>query len=143
MILFLLSLFVPLSSTKVFLHMIWLWLIPLLASLGAKKPLLFSNLPPYRQLSAAWLSGVFVSFLITSGGTVQMIAASDWSGLSAWITSALFSPTLALATGIWTGSRKLYEAIFVVWWIIGPVQNAPYLDSLAFKAPTIRTSISY
>ena len=72
-----------------------------------------------------------------------MIAASDWSGLSAWITSALFSPTLALATGIWTGSRKLYEAIFVVWWIIGPVQNAPYLDSLAFKAPTIRTSISY
>lgn len=133
-ILFLLSLFVPLSSTKVFLHFTWLWLIPLLAPLGAKEkmyrtePLLFSNLPPYMQLLAAWLSGVFASFLITSGGTVQMIAASDWSWLSAWITAVLCSPTLALAAGTWAGTPKLYEAIFVVWWIMGPVQNAPYLD---------------
>lgn len=92
------------------------------------EQLLFSNCPPYMQLFAVWLSGVFVSFLITSGGTVQMIAAGDWSWLSAWLIAIFFSPTLALAAGIWSGTRKLYEAIFVVWWIMGPVQNAPYLD---------------
>ncbi|MEI3611422.1 hypothetical protein [Pseudogracilibacillus sp. SO30301A] len=134
MILLLLTMFVPLSSTKIFLYFIWLWLIPLLAPIGAKEKmyrteqLLFSNVPPYMQLFAVWLSGVFISFLITSGGTVQMIVGGDWGWLSAWITAVLFSPTLALAAGIWAGTRKLYEAIFVVWWIMGPVQNAPYLD---------------
>ena len=133
-ILFLLTMFIPLTSTKVFLYVIWLWPIPLLAPIGAKEKmyrteqLLFSNCPPYMQLFAVWLSGVFVSFLITSGGTVQMIAAGDWSWLSAWLIAIFFSPTLALAAGIWAGTRKLYEAIFVVWWIMGPVQNAPYLD---------------
>ncbi|MEK6453025.1 hypothetical protein [Caldifermentibacillus hisashii] len=134
LILFLLSMFIPLSSTKVFLYFIWLWPIPLLAPLGSKEKmyrteqLLFSNCPPYMQLFAVWFAGVLVSFLITSGVTVQLIAASDWSWLNAWLVANFFLPTLALATGIWSGTRKFYETIFVVWWIMGPVQNAPYLD---------------
>ena len=66
-ILFLLTLFVPLNSAQVFLFVIWLCPIPLLTPIGAREKmhrteqLLFSNSPRFRQLFAVWLAGVFVS----------------------------------------------------------------------------------
>lgn len=57
-----------------------------------------------------------------------MIIANDWGWLTAWLAAVLFTPTLALASGIWSGTRKLFETIYVFWWIMGPVQDAPYLD---------------
>lgn len=93
----------------------------------------------YLQLGAAWVSGVVVSFLITSGGTVQIMLSGDWSWFGAWMTAVLFAPTFALAAGIWSGTRKCYEAIFVIWWMMGPVQNAPYLDFTGIQESFLTT----
>ena len=34
---------------------------------------------------------------------------------------AAFIPTLALAAGVWSQSSKLFEAVYLVWWYLGPV----------------------
>lgn len=142
-VLFLLTLCLPVSTSKIGLFLVWLWLIPLLSSMGAREKmfqteaLLFTNCPPHLHLWAVWLAGVVGSFLMTLGGTIQILLSGDWSGFSAWITAVLFAPTFALAAGIWSGTRKFYETIFVLWWMMGPVQNAPYLDFIGIQDPTL------
>jgi hypothetical protein len=40
----------------------------------------------------------------------------------------LFIPSLALALGVWSGGSKLFEAVYLFWWYIGPMHNIPSLD---------------
>ena len=41
---------------------------------------------------------------------------------------ALFIPSLALALGVWSDSSKLFEALYTVWWYVGPLHQVPSLD---------------
>jgi hypothetical protein len=56
------------------------------------------------------------------------LIASDWHSFAAWFAGALFIPSFALALGIWTGSSRAFEAIYTVWWYIGPAHQIPGLD---------------
>ena len=55
--------------------------------------------------------------VVAEADTVQDLILSlihicgDWRGLLAWLTGALFIPTLALALGVWSGSSKLFEIV--------------------------------
>jgi hypothetical protein len=40
----------------------------------------------------------------------------------------VFIPSLALALGIWTGTNIPFEALYTVWWYIGPAHQTPGLD---------------
>ena len=44
----------------------------------------------------------------------------DWTAAGAWAVGALFIPTLALALGVWSGSGKLFEVVFLVLWYSAP-----------------------
>lgn len=59
---------------------------------------------------------------------LRLLLASEWSHLLAWGVAALFVPTLALALGIWGGSTKFFEALYVVWWYIGLASGLAALD---------------
>jgi ammonia channel protein AmtB len=47
---------------------------------------------------------------------------------AAWFAGALFIPSMALAMGVWSGSSKLFEAVYTVWWYLGPLHQMPSLD---------------
>jgi hypothetical protein len=59
---------------------------------------------------------------------VNLILAGDWLHLLAWGTGALFIPTLALALGVWSGSSKLFEVVYMLWWYAGPINRVESLD---------------
>ena len=44
------------------------------------------------------------------------------------VIGALFIPSLALALGIWSGSRKLFEVVYMLWWYAGPINQVDTLD---------------
>jgi hypothetical protein len=47
-----------------------------------------------------------------------LLIAGDGAGLLAWFSAALFIPSLALVLGIWSGSSKLFEVLYVSLWYL-------------------------
>jgi hypothetical protein len=75
-----------------------------------------------------WLAGVAVALAAGLGVAVNLILADDWLHLLALGTGALFIPTLALALGTWSGSSKLFEVVYMLWWYAGPINRVESLD---------------
>jgi hypothetical protein len=128
----------PLGAVhKVILPLAWLWPILLWSALGTREArhgtsgLVFSAARPLgRQFPAAWLSGVLLAVVTGGGAVVRFALADDWTAVGAWAVGALFIPTLALTLGVWSGSSKLFEIVFLVFWYLGPMQRVPSLDYL-------------
>lgn len=118
-----------------FLIAAWIWPILLWSQMGCREArystqaLLFSSERSLsRQLPALWSAGVAVSVLTGGGIAIRLILAGDWHSLATWLAGAVFIPTLALALGSWTGSTKAFEAIYTIWWYMGPAHQTPGLD---------------
>ena len=66
--------------------------------------------------------------LTGAGAGVRLAIAADWHSFAAWLAGAFFIPSLALALGVWSGGSRAFEAIYTVWWYIGPAHQIPGLD---------------
>jgi hypothetical protein len=118
-----------------FLLAAWIWPVLLWSQMGCREArhatsaLLFSSERSLsRQLPALWTAGVLVALLTGSGVGTRLLLDADWRGFAAWFAGALFIPSFALALGIWSGSSKAFEAIYIVWWYVGPAHQIPGLD---------------
>jgi len=116
----------------------WLWPVLIWSGLGSREirhnthQMVFSSAAPLkRQLPAAWLAGFIFTVLTGSGAAIKLASAGDSAGLLAWLSSALFVPSLALALGIWSNSSKLFEVFHVSLWylIINGVTAVDYLGA--------------
>jgi len=132
-----------------FLVAAWIWPILLWSQMGcrearhATQALVFSSERSLnRQLPALWAAGVAVSLLTGGGIAIRLALSSDWHSLAAWLAGAIFIPSFALALGIWTGSGKAFEAIYTVWWYMGPAHQIPGLDFMG-TTPTSSTPAFY
>ena len=108
---------------------------PVLVGDGAREQrhgttaLLFSSPRPLgRQLPAAWLAGVALAVATGAGLGARLAVTGDVAGLFGWVVGALFIPALALASGVWTGSGKLFEVVYLLLWYGGPIERIPFLD---------------
>jgi hypothetical protein len=122
---------------QMILPITWIWPLLIWSSLGVREvryrtaQLVFSAARPVtRQLPALWLAGVLVTALTGSGAGVRLGLAGDWFGVAAWLVAVAFIPSLALACGIWSGSSKLFEVLYMVLWYIGPLNHLPGLDDM-------------
>ena len=129
------SLCSPSEAREGILIAAWIWPVLVWSQMGSREArfatqsLIFSAPRPlYRQLPATWTAGVVVAALTGGGVSVRLLLSADWHGLAAWFAGALFIPSLALALGVWSGSSKPFEALYTVWWYIGPAHQAPGLD---------------
>jgi len=113
----------------------WIWPVLLWSVMGAREALyateqlIFSG-PRLlaRQLPAGWLVGVLIAVVMGGGVAVRLLLAANYTALFAWLAGALFVPTLALALGIWTHTRRPFEALFTGLWYIGPLNHIPGFD---------------
>ncbi len=119
----------------------WIWPLTLWSAMGtreaqhAMEQVVFSTAHPLRyQFTAMWLAGVIVAALVGSGVAVNLILAKVWSSLFAWMVGTLFIPSLALAAGTWSGSPKLFEAVYVMSWYAGPINRVALLDFMGATA---------
>ncbi|MBI1807922.1 MAG: ABC transporter permease [Ignavibacteria bacterium] len=143
------SLAVPLDvSRQILLPLAWVWPILLWSAMGVRETqyrthqLIFSAAYSLkRQLPAMWLTGVIIAMLVGSGVAIRLTIAGEWGGMFAWCVGAMFIPSLALAMGVWTGSSKLFEVIYLLLWYVGPMNKILALDYLGSSPETIAAGI--
>ncbi len=123
----------------------WLWPVLVWSQMGARESryatesLIFSSARTlHRQLPAVWVAGVMVAMLTGGGYALRLLAGGDWHGWLAWFAGALFIPSLAFALGVCSGTSKPFEAIYTVWWYIGPLNHAPGFDFIGSAAAASR-----
>jgi hypothetical protein len=130
----------------------WIWPVLVWSQMGcresrhATESLIFSGeRVVYRQLAALWTAGVMVALATGAGAGIRLLLSSNWQMLASWLAGALFIPSLALALGVWSGSSKLFEALYTVWWYVGPLHHIPGLDFLggtrASSSPVLYLSL--
>lgn len=122
----------------------WIWPVLLWSAMGTREarwetaPLVFSSARSLtRQLPAAWLAGVAVALLTGSGYGIRLLIAGNERGLFAWLVGALFIPSLALTLGVWSGSSKLFEIIYLLLWYIGPLHAVREFDFMGVSPGSI------
>jgi hypothetical protein len=125
----------PLVVSRGFLVAAWIWPILLWSQMGTREArsntagFIFSSAHAVeRQLAAVWCAGVLLAAATGFGTALHLAIGHDWAGFAAWIGGALFIPSLALALGVWSGTSKVFEALYTVWWYIGPAHQIPGLD---------------
>jgi hypothetical protein len=84
---------------------------------------------------------VTVAIAASAGIGVRCLASGLFGAFAAWLIGALFVPALALACGAWSGGSKLFEALYVVLWYLGPMQPVPALDFMGASDLTIAAGI--
>ncbi|HEY6271315.1 MAG TPA: hypothetical protein VIX19_04900 [Terriglobales bacterium] len=145
LVLWVASLATPLDVSRGLLAAVWIWPLLLWSKMGVREgyyatsALVFSSPSPlHRQLPALWLSGVIVALAAGSGVALRLVIASDLHGLATWLAGALFIPTFALALGVFSGTSKVFEALYTVWWYVGPGNHVPYIDFMGTVASSGR-----
>jgi hypothetical protein len=142
--LFAAGLFTPVSVSRGFLIAAWIWPLLIWSAMGTREmrlrtdQLVFSTAHPLRrQLPACWLAGVLIA-LVTGGGTgLRLLFAGEQLGLLAWAVGAFFIPTMALAFGVWSGSSKLFEVLYLLLWYLGPASHFGHIDFMGAVGPLL------
>lgn len=130
------GIFLPVDSARGMLLPL-AWLLPVLywSRLGTREArfgtgqLVFSSaFFVLRQFLALWLVG-FLTSLVTGGGVMlRLVFGGDVSGAVPLFVGALFIPSFALCLGVWTGSSKVFEFLYVLLWYVGPMSGFVQLD---------------
>ncbi len=127
----------------------WIWPVLIWSQMGcresrhATQSLIFSaERVVYRQLLAIWTAGVLVAIATGAGAGVRLLLSSDWHAAAGWFAGALFIPSMALALGVWSGSTKFFEALYTVWWYVGPLHQLPGLDFMG-TSPASSSPVLY
>jgi hypothetical protein len=84
---------------------------------------------------------VVLALLTGSGFGARVLLGGDWRGLTAWLIGALFIPTLALGLGVWSGSSKLFEIVYLLLWYLGPMHATLQLDFMGSAPGTAATRV--
>ena len=113
----------------------WIWPLLIWSALGNREAryqtnqFIFSTTRPLlRQFSMHWIAGSLITLLTASGMALRFTLVSDWASLLALLVGALFILSLALAAGVWTDSSRLFEALYLLLWYLGPFNHLPFLD---------------
>jgi hypothetical protein len=122
-------------TREIILPIAWVWPILMWSAMGSREihnnvqQLVFSSaLPLWRQLPAQWLAGFLVTLLMASGAVVRFAIDGDTIGIIALLSGALFIPSLALTSGAWSGTSKLFEILYILMWYLGPLNKVIALD---------------
>ncbi len=114
---------------------VWIWPLAAWLQMGVRErrhntwQVVFSvPQPALRLLPALWLAGVLFTGLAGCGAWLRLALTGDVAGLLAWLAGALFAPALALALGVWAGNSRAFEAIYLLWWYLGPANRVPAFD---------------
>ena len=129
----------------VVLGLTWIWPVLLWSKMGTREarfgtgPLVFSSAHSIsRQFPAAWLAGFLVAVFTGAPAALHLAVARDGNGLLCWLVGALFIPSAALACGVWSGSSKLFEALYTVAWYIGPMHATAPIDFIGVTPGSAR-----
>lgn len=113
--------------------------------------ILHACLSSEKNASDAWLAAFTLVALIGSGALIKFLALGDAHSLVTWLVAAMFVPSLALASGVLTGSGKAFEIVYMLWMylilnkmtaidFIGMTPNSPWLLYLGLSLVLVMIS---
>jgi hypothetical protein len=145
------SLFAPLQIAHlVVLPVAWIWPLNVWSAMGTREArhrteslVLSGHHPLRRQLVALWGVGVLVALIMAAGVMLRLALSGAWVTLAALIIGATFVPSLALAMGCWSGTNRLFEAVYLFFWYLVAIQDIPYLDFMGRIPDMIRMGIPW
>jgi len=126
------------------------WLLPVLvwSKMGTREAhhhtdqLVFSSANSLKhQFPAAYLAGVALAIFTGSGVACNLAIHADWTGLLAWLIGAFFIPSLAFCLGVWTGSSKTFEFLYIMLWYLGPINRIESLDFMGALPGSVETGV--
>ena len=91
-------------------------------------PQILASEYPVGQLVAEWLAGCLVTLTLGSGTFALLALHTGPSVLVSVAGAVLLPPSLALVAGLWTGSPRLFEALYLAIWYIGPLNGGYFAD---------------
>ena len=114
-----------------------IWPLVIWSSMGTRESrygtvqLLFSSPGPVRrQFPAIWLSGLLIAGAAVAGMVCRAIVEGQWSYVATLMVAAFLIPTVSLAMGTLSDSRKLFEVTYLMIWYIGSIDRLTTLDLL-------------
>jgi hypothetical protein len=105
------------------------------ALLAASPRSLTAQLP--AVIAAGWLAGLACA----AGALLGLAAAGQGARAAAAAVGCLAMPLLAVALGVLSGGPRLFEALFVTLWYIGPLQRGWPLDFAAVSDEAVATFV--
>lgn len=130
------SLFVPLDKIQSWLPVVMVFPIAIWSQMGTREKYYFtmefilSSCQPLYKFLTVWIAGVFVTLIMSLGVLIHFLLEGQLESIFSWMVGVFFIPTLGLMLGSLSGSRKLFEVIYMLWWYLGLVNDIPYLDFL-------------
>ena len=113
----------------------WIWPLLLWSPLGGRarrdgvhQVLWTAPRPVLRQLVVEWLAGAVLAAATGGGAALRLVIAGDAAGVAAWIAACLAIPALAVSLGVLSGGSTAFEVAWLLWWYLGLLQRAPFLD---------------
>ncbi|ELZ43081.1 hypothetical protein C463_10045 [Halorubrum californiense DSM 19288] len=138
------GLFAPVDTARgLVLPVAWLFGLSVWAGLGVREQrfrtseLVFTTPYPLRQLAAAYIGGVSVAIVSGAGVLIALVLAGKFTTVGAVVIGACFVPALALASGIWLGTSRVFEILFLSLWYLGPMNAVYSLDFMATHPETV------
>ncbi len=114
-----------------------IWPLIIWSSMGSRDSrhntsslLLSSPWPLARQFPAVWMTGLLVAMAAVGCMVCRAAAGGQWSYAAALVVGAFFVPTVSLTLGTLTGSRKLFEVLYLMVWYVGSIDHLSALDLL-------------
>jgi hypothetical protein len=130
------------TTRQVILPYAWVWPVLIWSSIGSREmrhnvqQIAFSSTSPlWRQLPAQWIAGFILTLVMGSGAALRFTIDRDAVGLIAFLSAALFIPSLALSLGVWSNSSKPFEILYITLWYLGPLNKTPGLDFIGANSP--------
>jgi hypothetical protein len=124
-------------TRKIILPIAWVWPLLIWSAIGNREfqynvhQMTFSSISPlWRQLPAQWLAAFIITLVMGSGAILRLVIDGDIIGVLALLSGAIFIPSLALATGVWSRTSKLFEIVYMTIWYVGPIEGLGILDYL-------------
>jgi len=138
--LFIATVFSPLSLAHGgLLPILWFCQILIWSKLGSREIANRSNqyifsaaYPIKRQMTASLCAAALIALFLASPVILRSLIAGNLYSIYAIIVGAFFLPTFAMASGVWTGSGKLFEVTYTILWfgimnnMMG--QGIPFID---------------
>lgn len=122
-------------SHKFLLTAAWFWPLLIWSAMGCRDQLfdtrqMVQSTPGgvWAQLSMQWLAGFLIAAAIGGFIGIRTLFTCDFDLLAHWLIGAMFIPSLAIASGVITGGRKLFEVLYTLIFYIGPLNKTPLCD---------------
>ncbi len=135
-----LSYFVTMGEGLKWISLIMLFPIGIWSQMGCREKfsnttqLILSSCPRVTKWASSLMAAICVSMLMSSGIMFRFAVNGAWGNLAAWAAGALFISALALLCGALSGSRRLFEGVYLALLYFGPINNIGPLDFLGVQS---------